>query len=175
MAEQYVVNNEALVASADAIRAKGGSSTGIVWDGSTGFASAIRALTATSGGTQYATGSFTVDGTSTLASSPIEVTGFDFKPTIFVVYRGANDATANFLVSTDWTNKFVALNIELVDASAGTTNTDIFLVTSDGSTALYVQSNYIGMLVNVGSVILYAQNTNLPIYLVDTYNWIAIG
>ncbi len=84
MAEQYVTNNVSLVATADAIRAKTGNTSGIEWNNSTGFASAIEAI---SGEAQILTGSFTAGSVTKLREGGYMLQGIDFVAKKIIVYR----------------------------------------------------------------------------------------
>lgn len=168
MADKYVVNNVGLVATANAIRAKTGDSAGIVWDDSQGFASAISAI---AGGAQVATGTVTVAGSGTLNSSPVVVSGFDFQPTKFIMYR---TASSGIILSSSFVGLNLVWGIESQNTSTGLVNSDVIIV---GSNMFIVENKneYIGITANYGSVELRSKSTQEIYMSGGTYNWVAIG
>lgn len=75
----------AITATADAIRAKTGSSEKIVWDATRGFANAIPS------GSRVATGTVDITGQHWLNSSPVTVSGLGFTPSFIIMYASPDD------------------------------------------------------------------------------------
>jgi hypothetical protein len=169
MADKYVVNNAGLVATANAIRAKTGDSARIVWNDSQGFANAISAI---AGGAKVATGTITVAGSSSLNSAVYTISGFDFTPTKFFMYRTVR--TENFLDLSQKAGMNLVWTVESKDPSIMTADSDIIICGSNLSLVIY-QAEYVGAALSPGSVTLYAKTDNLLYMSGGTYNWIAIG
>lgn len=94
----------ALSATANAIRAKRGDASPISWNATTGFASAISAI---SGGAKVATGTFNTNGGLLKETSKqVTVSGLGFKPTRVIFYLVCSRADAESsginLGDSDW-------------------------------------------------------------------------
>ena len=169
MADKYVVNNAGLVATANAIRAKTGDSAGIVWDDSQGFASAISAII---GGAQVETGTITIAGSDALNSNPVVISGFDFQPTKFMLYRTVR--TETFLDLSQKAGMSLVWTVESKNPSTMTADSDIVMCGSNMVLVMH-QSEYVSATLSYGSVTLNAKTDNLLYMAGGTYNWIAIG
>lgn len=81
--------DEAISATADAIREKTGDSAKIAWDRSRGFAGTITTIPT---GAKVATGTFQKT-THALKTNPIKITGLSFAPTTVIFYLDINNRT----------------------------------------------------------------------------------
>ena len=90
--------DNAILASANAIRAKAETSDRIEWNPSTGFASAINAISA---GVQIATGSFTPKENGYISSYPQTITGLKFKPSRVMIYTSRGYPDGVILLDTE--------------------------------------------------------------------------
>lgn len=91
----------AMTATADAIRVKCENSEPIIWNSSTGFASAIESISA---GIKAAIGTFTAAQGQYIYNNPVTVTGLKFKPTRVMFFR-SNTSDNYGIISADTATK----------------------------------------------------------------------
>lgn len=175
MAEQYVVNNNSLVATADAIRTKMGNTSGIEWNNSTGFASAIEAI---SGETKIATGSITVGSNIHLRNNGILVQGIGFKPKKVILYRTSQGVSLSSLSTGLRFADCIESGEERVDLegvfSCYTTG---YIHENDGNIYAIVLDQIVMSPNENGSFIMFQWfDSTIDAYAAaGSYNWVAIG
>jgi hypothetical protein len=175
MAEQYVVNKEELVASADAIRAKTGDTAEIAWSESTGFASAIEAI---SSGAKIATGSVTVGSDLQLRKYAILVQGVGFDPKRVILYRVSDRSSLSSLSPGLYFINCVESGEERSDlpgyyschatANICETSGEVYITTLDQIMATFLSE---GRFI----ILQWMEGGNDAYAAAGTYNWIAIG
>lgn len=166
--------DSAMTVTANAIRAKTGDTSGITWDSSTGFASAIEAIQM---GANVATGSMTQGTDFQLSTGGIFVQGIGFKANKIILYRTSEMfslsslSTGSYFISClesgaekdNVTNSYLCHVVAYLRDTGGnnyiTTLNNIFVVAVQGGVAIFQDSD------GVDNIYMAA----------GTYNWIAIG